>query len=114
MTTFLSSLVAILLFASPVSAASASRQLDVKLFPKSAVAYVHVPQPTQSVKQLLAYIERLELTKFDEVQELLQSTPIQRFHRFVSFLELFSQMGYVTYRSEWQRNLAGSRSGQGS
>ncbi|MFO0815456.1 MAG: hypothetical protein U0796_19745 [Gemmatales bacterium] len=97
---FLSSLLTILLLACPVFAASASRQLDVKLYPKSTVAFVHVPQPTQSVKQLLTYIERLELTKFDEVQELLQSTPIQRFHRFVGFLE-------KTYSRKWDTLLNG-------
>ena len=64
------------------------KQADpLRLVPQDAIALFHCPQPKMAVDQVLRYINQLELTKFDEVQELLNSTPYQRFARYLQYLE---------------------------
>ncbi|HQR06425.1 MAG TPA: hypothetical protein PLN21_06360 [Gemmatales bacterium] len=64
------------------------KQVDpLRLVPQNAIALFHCSQPKLAVDQLLGYVNRLELTRFDEVQELLNSTPYQRFSRYLQYLE---------------------------
>lgn len=60
---------------------------SLRLVPDHAIAFFHCAQPKIVVEQLLNYAKRLELNKFDEVQELLHSTPYQRFYSFLHYLE---------------------------
>lgn len=70
------------------SMAQATTNSDIlQLVPSNAVAIFQLPNPRTTVERMLAYIHQLELTRFDEVQELLQSTPYQRFTHFIQFLE---------------------------
>ncbi|MFT3882245.1 MAG: hypothetical protein QM703_21665 [Gemmatales bacterium] len=65
-----------------------SKPVDtLRLVPQNAVAVFHCGQPKHAVDQLLSYITKLELAKFDEVQEFLQSTPYQHFDRYLKYLE---------------------------
>ena len=59
----------------------------LRLIPKNAIALFQCQRPKQAIDQVLGYIDRLELAKFDEVQEFLSSTPYQRFTRYLSYLE---------------------------
>jgi len=59
----------------------------LRLIPKNSIALFQCQRPKQAVDQILSYVQRLELTKFDEVQEFLNSTPYQRFTRYLSYLE---------------------------
>jgi hypothetical protein len=59
----------------------------LRLIPKNAIALFQCQHPKQAIDQVLSYIDRLELSKFDEVQEFLNSTPYQRFTRYLNYLE---------------------------
>jgi len=65
-----------------------SKQIDpLRLVPQNAIALFQCSQPKKAVDEILSYVDRLELTKFDEVKELLNSTPYQRFARYLQYLE---------------------------
>lgn len=59
----------------------------LRLIPQSTIALFHCQQPKQVIDQLLKYVYRFELTKFDEVKELLISTPYQRFTTYLQYLQ---------------------------
>jgi len=59
----------------------------LRLVPKNAIALFQCQHPRQAIDQVLSYVQRLELGKFDEVQEFLNSTPYQRFARYLDYLE---------------------------
>lgn len=66
--------------------------------PSNAIAVLHCPHPQRALNQLLTYIRQLELEKFDEVKELLQSTAYQRLERFLTYLE-------GRYKRTWSKML---------
>ena len=57
-------------------AVAQSKQNDpLRLVPQNTIALFHCSQPKQAVDQILSYVDRLELTKFDEVQEEIKRVP---------------------------------------
>lgn len=73
-------------------------QESLRLLPSNTVAFVQIPQPRRAVEQIISYFHQLELQRFDEVQELLKSTPSQRFSSFLQYLE-------KQYARSWPRLL---------
>lgn len=101
-----SCLAPLLLFLATMAPADDVKTHDpLRLLPQNTIAFLHCQQPRRVADQFLGYFKQLELARFDEVQELLQSTPYQRFYQFLRYLE-------KEYARPWDK-LLDDLSGQG-
>lgn len=84
----------------PVNFQQHNRQTadPLKYLPDDTVAVVQIPSPTRLIQQWQAYFDHLQLNRFEEVKELLQSTTATRFKRYLSYLE-------TEYQQPWQQLL---------
>jgi hypothetical protein len=96
--------VLVLLWINPVVAQDINKS-TLQFAPKDSVTVFQLPQARVAVEKVLGYVNQLELTKFDEVKELLSSTPYQRFYRLINHLE-------AVYARPWQK-LLGDLTDQG-
>lgn len=71
---------------------------SLKFLPSNTVAVVQIPSPTRFIQQWQSYFDHLQLNRFEEVSELLQSTTITRFKRYLNYLE-------TEYQQPWQQLL---------
>ncbi|MBL8822538.1 MAG: hypothetical protein JNJ77_08125 [Planctomycetia bacterium] len=72
----------------------------LKCLPENAIAVLQIPSPTRLINQWQGYFNHLQLNRFEEVSELLQSTPAVRFKQYLNYLE-------TEYKQPWHQLLDG-------